>query len=173
MFNASCRISTRLTTKPTSQTCCDCGGGNPHKLWGKHHSTENLQLGFEPRTSLLRGSVCSCDPASACCTEPFIHICSFVYFESAFQRDVSSTCSQTFTSFTALCRRVIPALKLGHTGIYTSERSLQRQFILLGLLRSGDQINSNKSSNLTHEFAPMTIRKHLHASAQRRQNKGS
>lgn len=115
----------------------------------------------------------SCDPASVCCTEPFIHICSFVYFESAFQQDVSSTCSQTFTSFTALCRRVIPALKLGHTGIYTSERSLQRQFISLGLLRSGDQINSNKSLNLIHEFAPMTIRKHLHASAQRRQNKGS
>lgn len=73
----------------------------------------------------------------------------------------------------ALCRRVIPALKLGHTGIYTSERSLQSQFISLGLLRSGDQINSNKSLNLTHEFAPMTIRKHLHASAQRRQNEGS
>lgn len=73
----------------------------------------------------------------------------------------------------ALCRRVIPALKLGHTGIYTSERSLQSQFISLGLLRSGDQINSNKSLNLIHEFAPMTIRKHLHASAQRRQNKGS
>lgn len=147
---------------------------------------EETHTSFGGNITPQRISSWDLNPGPSCCQAQYVHVtlpvCVVLNLSSTsvhlsilnrLFNEMFHQPAHRLLHLSALCRRVIPALKLGHTGIYTSERSLQSQFISLGLLRSGDQINSNKSSNLTHEFAPMTIRKHLHASAQRRQNKGS